>query len=133
MTGFLSKANILPGLKYNVTEFNMAIKNTLNRNPSIHCVKERETHDIYLAEIRICFNKKLELVNCDGVRFGREPSKNLGDTLITNCDLNALISYPSVLPNHLLKKLIPNETKSVWRFPWVNLYKLIQIVKWFTL
>lgn len=133
MSGLLSKSNIEPGAQYNVLDFHNAIKQILNTNPSIHCVKEAEhAADQYLSEIKVCFNKQLELIDCNSI------SKQFGlieydDGVITNCHLNQPVQYPSTLPEYILNNIDREATQKVWRFPWVNLYKLIQIIKWFTL
>lgn len=132
MNGVLSKAKIEPGTQYNVTDFYNAVKNTLNTNPSIHCVREKQNKgDQYLSEIKICFNKQLELIDCNGI--WNEFALEFNNGIITNCDLNRPINYPSTLPKYILNKSDRVSPKPVWRFPWVNLYKLIQILKWFTL
>lgn len=138
MSNMLSKAGIVPGAPYHVVDFHNAIKNTINTNPSIHCVREKNDRaNQYLAEIKICFSKQLELVDCNGVLYEHELGVDSvieqDDGVISNCDLTQQVQYPSTLPKYLLEKMEPESTKTVWRFPWVNLYKLIQIIKWFTL
>lgn len=130
MNNLLSKASVEPGNKYDTIDFHNAIKSSIKTNPSIHCVREKHhSGEQYLSEIKICFNKQLELVNCDGV-LGLP---QYDDGVITNCDSNLQINYPSTLPQYLLDNIDSREpVKPVWRFPWVNLYKLIQIIKWFT-
>lgn len=130
MTDLLAKANIVPDQQYNIAELNAGIRSVLDHNPSIHCIHEKHTGEIYLAEIRICFNKELELIDCDGVHFDSGFQSRNG--IITNCDAVKPINYPSTVPKHLLND-DEDKTKMVWRFPWVNMYKLVQIVKWFTL
>lgn len=126
MTSLLSKANITPGANYNATNIYMAIKNELKRDPFLHCIKEKHSQIVYLAEIRICFNKQLELMDCDGIKSNQKTS-------FGNCRIDELVAYPSAMPGYPLNRPNSNKVKSVWTFPWVNLYKLIQIVKWFTL
>lgn len=130
MNGLLAKSNILPGAMYNVTDFYNAIKQTLNINPSIHCVNEHGGGQ-YLSELKICFNKQLELIDCDGKSMKYITEYDNG--VITNCNVTKPIQYPSTLPEYLLKNTERESQNSIWRFPWVNLYKLIQLIKWFTL
>lgn len=133
MNKLLSKSSIEPGSQHNVIDFHNAIKGAINTNPSIHCVREKHhSGEQYLSEIKICFDKKLELVNCNGV-LGL-PQAYYDDDVITNCDSNIPINYPSTLPQHLLNDADRAPVnKPAWRFPWVNLYKLIQLIKWLTL
>lgn len=91
MAKLLAKNNIIPGNQYSPLDIQKAIKSELNKNPSIRCVTGKETGEIYLKEIYICFNKQLELVDCEG-------SKN-NDNIITNC-FTKLISYPSVVSDN---------------------------------
>lgn len=130
MNGVLAKSNVLPGAMYNVTDFYDAIKQTLNINPSIHCVHEHGGGQ-YLSELKICFNKQLELIDCNGI--SDEYTTEHKNGVITNCNAKQPIQYPSTLPDYLLNDMDRESTTSVWRFPWVNLYKLIQLIKWFTL
>lgn len=133
MSGILTKAKVTAGAKYNVVDFHNAIKNVINTNPSIHCVREKDhKSEQYLSEIKICFNKKLELVDCNGVLYESSMTE-YEDGVISNCDLSEQVQYPSTLPNYLLDRTERESTKTEWRFPWVNLYKLIQMIKWFTL
>lgn len=135
MSNMLSKSSIEPGASYHVVDFHNAIRNTIDSNPSIHCVREKNDRGHqYLSEIKICFSKSLELVDCNGVLYESELNvKEHDNGIITNCDLTQEVQYPSTLPKYLLDKMDNDTTKTVWRFPWVNLYKLIQIIKWFTL
>lgn len=132
MTDLLSKANIEPNNQYSIAELHDGIKSTLNYNPSIHCIREKHTGAVYLSEIRICFNKQLELIDCDGVHF--EDASYSSSGIITNCNSHTPINYPSTVPQHLINVANNNDNKTtLWRFPFVNFYKLVQMVKWFTL
>lgn len=133
MTALLAKTDVVPDRQYTAVEIHDAVKNVLNTNPSIHCVRKKHTGELYLSEIRICFNKQLELVDCDGIKMNMldaVPYEN--SDIITNCHQSE-INYPSTVPKYLLDNTNGDSTKMTWRFPWVNLYKLIQIIKWFTL
>lgn len=130
MTSVLSKSNILPDDKpLNITDIHKAIIDTLNHNPSIHCIQNPITGDIYLDEIRICFSKSLELVDCNGVVSPMNENTNI----IGNCHLDKLIHYPSVVPPTLIHRQQPTSSSIIWNFPFLNVYKLIQLIKWFTL
>jgi ribonuclease T2 len=136
MSALLSKANVLPDTNLTVIDIHRAVKSTLNRNPSIHCIREPKTGDIYLSEIRICFSKTLELIDCDGVVKPLIDIPYQNEQIITNCYLDIPIYYPSVVPPRLIKRnesVTPSPFSTFWNLPFVNIYKLIQIVKWFTL
>lgn len=132
MSSLLSKAGILPDQNTTVIRIHKAIKAALNYNPSIHCIREKHTGDVYLSEIRICFSKQLELTDCDGVVKSLITILYPGGSVITNCDISAQIKYPSVLPKYLISRTDESSSTN-WKFPLVNFYKLIQLIKWFTL
>lgn len=128
MTTILERAKIVPGSKYYVSAIQQAVTNALNVQPVIHCVHDKHDDKNYLSEIRICFNKSLNLVDCTGV-IGHFSFNYAEGTIITNCDLSKQVYYPvNVPPTQFTRK-----TQSEWKFPFVNVYKLIQLIKWFTL
>lgn len=90
MIDVLAKANILPGKKYMVENMLLGIQNVLNKRGQITCAQNEKTGESYVNEIRICFNKALQLTDCDGIyKFP------------TNCDRSKQIIYPSSVPaNH---------------------------------
>lgn len=96
-------------------------------NPIIHCWREHGKN--WLSEIRYCFNKKLYLVDCDGVMNMRPRTLALGNgyyvRAITNCNANEPIMYPKS------EDAFPaiEYTRSVC----VPLYLLITWLQWFTL
>lgn len=49
-----------------------------------------------LDEIRICFDKKLNLVDCDGIKNTRKGNKY--SHVLTNCDLNKPILFLDYVP-----------------------------------
>lgn len=123
MTSLLSKAGYTPDMNTTVEQLNDIITSSLTRNPSIHCIVDRETKQTYLSEIRICFDKQLELVDCNGV------VDSLTAKPITNCKSNQPILYPSRLPQYLIDRTNTDTTSFNWKFPLVNFYKLIQLLK----
>lgn len=80
IAAILAKSNIIPDNEksYKLSDINAAVKRVLNKNPSINCY--RATNEQYLNEIRLCFNRQMELIDCDGMAS-------------TNC-LNKPIYYP---------------------------------------
>ncbi|XP_036335743.1 ribonuclease Oy-like [Rhagoletis pomonella] len=128
MSNILGKAGIHPDSNNTVVALQTALLKTLGKNPSIHCIYDNKRDMSYLEEIRICFNKQLELTDCDGVLPGDAVSINYpGGTVITNCHISKPIHYPSNMPP-LLRMQKPD-----WKFPVVNTYKLLQFIMWFTL
>lgn len=107
MERILEKADIVPSdvKEYRIGEIHKAVVDALGVRPAIEC--QREHGRSYIVEIRICFNKTLELTHCDGIA---------GYT--GNCDPSLGIYY------------IENPTpKSIY----VQLYKAVSWLQWFTL
>ncbi|XP_032666043.1 ribonuclease Oy isoform X2 [Odontomachus brunneus] len=88
MINVLAKENILPGLKYMVDDFFHAIQKILGKRVEVICTKDKETGESYVFEIRICFDKTLQLMDCDGVY-----------NFPTNCDKSRPITYPGHVPH----------------------------------
>uniref|UniRef100_D3TLW3 Ribonuclease n=1 Tax=Glossina morsitans morsitans TaxID=37546 RepID=D3TLW3_GLOMM len=127
ISNILRDSNIHPDSNNTVVALHTALIKGLGKNPSIHCLYDGKNDISYLADIRICFNKSLELVDCDGVLRDATSIDYPGGTVITNCHISQAVHYPSLVPG----RHIVNERK--WKFPIVNLYKLIQFIMWFTL
>ncbi|XP_076655155.1 ribonuclease Oy-like isoform X1 [Halictus rubicundus] len=83
MKNVLASASILPGGNYAYSDLNNAVQQALGVHPVIVCRKDRETGYSYLFEVRICLNKALELIDCDGVY-----------EYPTNCDPSVDVVYP---------------------------------------
>ncbi|XP_037042270.1 ribonuclease Oy isoform X2 [Bradysia coprophila] len=130
MSSILQKGGILPDKSHTLISIHKAVVSALNKNPSIHCIYDQHRDEVFLDEIRICFDKSLTLVDCDGVVDESEVLIDYpGGKVITNCDLSKPILYPSVVPpSHR-----PEQRNTEWKFPFVNLYKLIEMIKWATL
>ncbi|XP_068142957.1 ribonuclease T2 [Drosophila tropicalis] len=130
MSRILDLSDIHPDSNNTVVAINNAIVKVLHKQPSIHCLFDGKHEISYLSEIRICFNKSLELIDCDGVKMGdARPIHYPSGSVITNCHIGSPVHYPSLLPPLLRKE---NNSKT-WKFPLVNVYKLLQFLMWFTL
>ncbi|KAL6438420.1 hypothetical protein ACFW04_004499 [Cataglyphis niger] len=88
MLDVLAKANIVPGQKYMVENMLIGIEKVLNKRGQIMCANDKKTGESYVNEIRICFNKTMQLVDCDGIY-----------EFPTNCDRLKQITYPSSVPH----------------------------------
>lgn len=126
MSSVLAKAKIVPDKEYNVADIYEAVKSSLNKNPGVYCVRDKKTHAEFLSEIRICFNKQLELVDCNGI------VESVSKEIITNCGTSTPVSYPSKLPNYLIERVNgerERERSWNWRHPFVNFFKLVNLFK----
>lgn len=117
MNNILQSGNIVPSNtnEYSVVEINNAIKAKLGVDPAIECKKENG--ESYLSEIRICFTKDFKITNCDGI-----VSRKVFDyhSILTNCNTSKKILYPHYKDG---------KEGSIY----VQLYKLVSWVQWFTL
>lgn len=86
MTNILAKSNIAPknGMPYQLQQIHNAVKQEVGVNPSINCY--RNANEQYLNEIRLCFDRQLKPMDCDGLdRKERD--------VIGNCQGNKAITY----------------------------------------
>lgn len=129
ISNMLGASGIHPDSNNTVIAIQTALLNELGKNPSIYCLYDNEKDVSYLSEIRICFNKTLQLTDCDGVKRGDAVSIDYpGGNVNTNCHISKPVHYPSLVPPVLGK-----QREREWKFPVVNLYKLLQLIMWFTL
>lgn len=63
-----------------------------------------------LSEIRICFDKTLKLIDCDGIMKPKKGSMRKSHTL-TNCDTNKPILYLDYVPENNISTNV-NSTNS---------------------
>ncbi|XP_012163144.2 ribonuclease Oy [Bombus terrestris] len=87
MKNLLVKKDIVPGQTYNTTDILKAIEDILGKRGSLMCIKNKDTGESYIFEIRICFDKMLQLIDCDRT-YGYP----------TNCDLSGHVTYPDKVP-----------------------------------
>lgn len=118
MHKILSTANIQPGQAFDAIEIHNAIKNELNVNAVINCLKDKQNDEQYLFEIQLCFNKNLELTDCI-----RRPNAN---GVRTNCNSKKKIQYPKKLPDYLVDGGSDDES-TAWRFV-IHFISIILIV-----
>lgn len=150
MADVLSEGGVTPGGNYTVVAIHQVLMDRFQKNAAIECFHDKETKLQFLNEIRICFNKNLELTDCDGILF--EDSIFIDQPrgkMISNCNLNKPIFYPGTVPlsrydkmhmspydlhkkyleEYKQKKAKENKMMKIL----VNIYKLIQLLKWSTM
>ncbi|CAK9821107.1 Ribonuclease Oy [Anthophora plagiata] len=88
MKNVLAKASILPGQIHNATTILNAVERVLGKRSVLICRENHKTGELYILEIRICFDKTLGLINCDGV-YGYP----------TNCNSYKDVIYPGEVPH----------------------------------
>ncbi|XP_071454497.1 ribonuclease Oy [Hetaerina americana] len=92
LSSILSQAGISPGAEgLKIQDIVNAVKSSTQKNPAVECIRDLETKEEYLLEIRICLDKQFMLIDCDGI-------ETLSQGFLTNCPLTKDIFYPSVVP-----------------------------------
>lgn len=99
MTHILGTASVTPGGEYRVVDIHNAVYKTLNKVPSIHCASTKDGSD-YLSEIRLCFSKGLELIDCHVTGNAEVAYKSIATNVdvVTNCNLYRDVIYPDTFP-----------------------------------
>ncbi|XP_033225387.1 ribonuclease T2-like isoform X2 [Belonocnema kinseyi] len=82
MKNILDQANINPGRNHPVQNILDGVRNILGYNTQVACHKNPSTQEQFLLEIRICFDKTLQLTDCDGII-----------SFPTNCDFEIDVIY----------------------------------------
>ncbi|XP_053673173.1 ribonuclease Oy [Anopheles nili] len=99
---FTASGGIQPGYNYSLSTLNKALYDYYGKHSAIECYFDRKTHSQLLNEVRICFDKQLQLADCDGiVGFERVslPNMRVG-TVISNCNAAKSIFYPATVPSN---------------------------------
>lgn len=124
MSTILAKAGIKPSMTtvYKLADVYKAVQAQLGKNPVVEC--KHDSGSNFMFEIRICFDKDLTLVDCDGVVSNNKYFQNIDNMkIISNCNASESIIYPNILPTQ------PNS----WFRNLIEVYKFITWLQWFTL
>lgn len=113
MNDILQAANIIPSDTAAVKpeDINRAVVSKIGIRPMIQC--ESEDGVQYLIELRICFDKQLNLMECLG--------EHEVNGLLTNCNASKDVIYPTQVQEPPPKSYL------------VQLHKFVNWVQWFTL
>ncbi|XP_067009974.2 ribonuclease Oy [Anabrus simplex] len=120
MENVLARAGINPDTKgYSPQQVWDAVHGALGKTPAVECVRDSETGNWFLAEIRICFDKNLTLTDCDGIKRDDASIK-------TNCPSEKLVIYPGKVPVF--------QQEDTDRTTWLlSALRVIQWLQWITL
>lgn len=139
ITKMLSATSIKPGVDatYSLEDIHSALKTSLDDNFAIICEKDRLTKREYLFEIRICFDKDLNLHSCNGIVMEEGDDPDLDDDIISNCQKDQEIAYPSsawLMQRQWMKRIKQQQfVDTNWMKHVVNSYKLVRLLQWVTL
>lgn len=124
MKNILSQSAILPNVQgYFPQDVWNAVQKSLGKNPTVQCHVDPKTKLSYLFEIRICFDKNLTLIDCDGIKGPSDPVTGIK----TNCPLNKTITYPGIHSSDYEKPVYINTDPAYHRHSW--LFKALQITQ----
>lgn len=135
----LQPTYIKPGIDigYKLEEIHTALNLSIGNNFAIVCERDHKTKQQYLFEIRICFDKKLNIHSCDGIVMEDFFDYDFHDEIISNCRKDVEIYYPSkawILQKQWLAKVKEQQLQSdSFLYHWINIYKLIRLLQWVTL
>lgn len=140
VTKLLQDTYIKPGIdvSYKLDEIHSAINRSIGNNFAVICEKDHQTKQQMLFEVRMCFDKELNLHNCDGIVVKDEVLRaNYKDEIITNCKRDVEIFYPSqswISKKEWLRKMKENMPQErTWSYHIENIYKFIKLLQWATL
>ncbi|GJQ87310.1 RNaseX25 [Trypoxylus dichotomus] len=126
------------GSGYSIQQIHDAIKMTLGVNPVIECEVHGKPKMSLLSEIRLCFNKSLNLIDCDIDKmhylFLDEYLYDLEDgQILTDCSLKRPIMYFGEIP-HFESVLKDEELEERQRYltQLRKIYKFLHLLIWLT-
>ncbi|KAG5866222.1 hypothetical protein JTB14_033438 [Gonioctena quinquepunctata] len=73
-----------------------AVKFYTKVDPIVQCVTDRISKDSMISEIRICFNKTFELIDCDHTN----PINKMKGSILSNCNLKKPVMYLATVPTN---------------------------------
>lgn len=123
VSAILESAGIIPGGKYKVVDLHNSVYEKLKKITSIHCIRGNDGEN-YLDEIRFCFSKALQLIDCH-VTGNAEVvyrSSATNTEIVTNCNIHKDILYPIHLPNN-------TESTKRWKWPQIHFHQVVDLLK----
>lgn len=110
----LSAASIVPGSSYSFNQIFTAVQSQIGgHRPAVICEYDEKLHNKILAQINICFDKDLELTDCDRIKGGINQFCPKGD--------DAHIYYPERVDYS------PNQTRIIISLTLVSLFIAVPV------
>lgn len=144
LSDILGQSKIFPGKAgYTPQQISDGVKSVTKTNPIVQCVTDKHTKESMISEIRICFNKSLELIDCDHT----SPSNNfLSDSIISNCNHKKEVMYYAEVPakdfsyemdyiDDVFRKHFEDQMFYFKHFEenyYLKLYRFLRFLIWFT-
>lgn len=135
LTNMLAQSKIVPGTDgYTVEQVTDAIKSVTKFEPMVQCVVDPHTKLSMISEIRICFDKSFQLIDCDPTN----PVNNKLKSVITNCSEKKPLMYLATVPNNLVSyqmdyvdEYLEEEMKKTSFY--MEFYELLKFLIWITI
>ncbi|XP_066248155.1 ribonuclease Oy [Euwallacea similis] len=125
LASLLAVGGVIPGMNsYNVSLIYNLIKNATTKNPDIQCVLDKKSKESLLSEIRICFDKSFNVIDCN-----ESSSTDLGTN--TNCNLQKPVWYINNVSVYNARREYDNDFNQQRRYIW--LYFFLRSLIWITL
>lgn len=132
LANILAQGKIVPGTDgYTIDQIYNAVKSYTKKDLTIQCVVDRKTKESMISEIRICFNKSLEVIDCEGSNVANIDSLEA----VTNCNLKNPVMYFAEVPiNRTEEPYITEYTDDAFeeQMYYMNIYRMLKFLIWFT-
>lgn len=114
MSQILETAGVTPGGEYKAVNIHNVVYKKLNKIPSIHCASTKDGTN-YLSEIRLCFSKSLELIDCQVTGNAEVVFRSAASPVevLTNCNLHKNIIYSESFPQTDFEVKFTNPWRSI--------------------
>lgn len=124
MSKILEEAGVSPGKEYKIVDIHNVVYGKLSKIPSIHCAGTKNGAS-YLSEIRLCFSKSLELIDCHVTGNSEVVYKSVATDVevLTNCNVHKDIIYTDTFP----QTGTASDSKRSWLQ--MNLQKAIDLIR----
>lgn len=134
LSDILAQSKIVPNTDgYTVEQIYNAVKSYTKKNLMVQCVVDRKTKESMISEIRICFNKSLNVIDCDP----SNPGNKNGLQAMTNCNLKNPIMYFAEVPMNGISyemDYVDDAFKQHFeqQMYYMSIYRLLRFLIWFT-
>lgn len=130
----LARGKIVPQKDgYTAAQIAEAMRDVLKKNVAVRCVVDSKTKESLLSEIRICFDKDMNVIDCDATN----PVNGTTSEPLTNCSVKKPVMYLGSVPdddyddswdNEIELKMYYREHKNL-----MKVYRFIKLLLWVTL
>lgn len=130
----LGKSAVVPSdSPYTVEGVYNAVQTWIDKRPILQCVFDSKKRELFISEIRICFNKSLDLVDCD-LYTAMSGVEGKGDkNILTNCDLDKPVFYIDTIGTGLSCSDRNVELEQAYTKKLLFVHEILQFLIWLTI